>query len=82
MDSDGGGPETVCCETLLRWRGQGETILLRSEISCQVCFMVSMETNSDMFKGWMMRQIFFGLSESVCLKTYLSRIKVHTEQGM
>jgi len=61
MDSDGGGPETVCCETLLRWRGQGETILLRSEISCQVCFMVSMETNSDMFKGWMMRQIFFWL---------------------
>ena len=33
-------------------------------------------------KGWMTRQIFFGLSESVCLKTYLSRIKVHTEQGM
>ena len=33
-------------------------------------------------KGWMTRQIFFGLSESVCLKTYLSRIKVHTEQGV
>jgi len=28
------------------------------------------------FKGWMTRQIFFGLSESVCLKTYLSGIKV------
>jgi len=32
-------------------------------------------------KGWMTRD-FFGISESVCLKTYLSRIKVHTEQVM
>jgi len=32
-------------------------------------------------KGWMTRQ-FFGLSESVCPETYLSQIKVHTEQGM
>ena len=33
-------------------------------------------------KGWMTRQNFFGWSESVCVKTYLSRIKVHTEQVM
>ena len=33
-------------------------------------------------KGWMTRQIFFGLPESVRLKTYLSRMKVHTEQAM
>ena len=39
-------------------------------------------TSPRSIKGWMTRQIFFGLSESVCLKTYLSRIKVHTEQGM
>ena len=30
------------------------------------------------FKGWMTRQIFVGSSESVCFKTYRSRIKVHT----
>jgi len=30
---------------------------------------------SSLIKGWMTRQIFFGLSESVCFRTYLRRIK-------
>ena len=46
--------------------------------SPSVCY----RTANQKFKGWMRRQIFFAHQNQCVLKTYLSPIKVHTEQAM
>jgi len=64
-------PESLGKHQYTDWSRSSHNLMLT--VSGEVWYMI---------KGWMTRQILFGLSESVCLKTYRSRIKVHTEQGM
>jgi len=54
----------------IRWGSVKDSSPLTNTLNSQIYLL----------KGWTTRQIFFGLSESE--STYLSRIKVHTEQGM
>ena len=70
---------TPTCKSKMKSRNDwkcGYIVKLKQPVTCDLSDLVW-----KLKAGWW-GKFFFGSSESECLKTYLSRIKVHTEQAM